>query len=102
MKSSLCRGSRAAELLGLLLHAVGEDQPFDQVPAVTEEHVLGTAQADSLGAEGAGTRGVLGIVRVGPYGHPARAVGVAHDPVDRLDQLCVGTLAVSLEVADDG
>ena len=56
------RGERRL-LAGLVL---GQDQVLDQLAALAEEHVLGAAQADALGAEPAGAGGVLGGVGVGP------------------------------------
>ena len=50
-----------------LVVGVGQDQPLDQLAPVAEEHVLGAAQPDALGAEAAGPRGVLGGVGVGPH-----------------------------------
>ena len=82
-KSSRCSGSSSAELLVALVVGVGQDQPLDQRAALAEEHVLGAAQPDALRAEPAGPGGVLGGVGVGAHRHPPRAVGVAHDPVDR-------------------
>ena len=92
------------ELTLLLLVGVGEDQPLDQVPALAEEHVLGAAQPDALRAEAPGARGVLGVVGVGAHRHPPRPVGVAHHPVDGLDEVVgVGGLGVelALEVLHD-
>ena len=63
------RGSRS-------LVALGQDQPLDLLTPVAEEHVLGAAQADALGAEPAGPLGVLAGVGVGPHPQPADRVGV--------------------------
>jgi hypothetical protein len=83
---------------------VGQDQAFDQFAAVAEEHVLGAAQADPLGAEAAGPQRVLGVVGVGPHPQPALAVGEGHDAVHGLDQF-VGVLGArvhpALEVLHD-
>ena len=59
---------------GLLLHGliIGQDEALDDVFAVAQEHVLGAAQADSLGAKLEGERGILGVVGV-----DAHMVGVA-------------------------
>ena len=64
---------------GLLpLVVVGHDEVLDQLAPVAEEHVLGPAQADALGPEPAGARGVLGGVGVRADLHPAGRVGVLH------------------------
>ena len=76
------RGQRVVALVG----GTGQDDPLDQRPAVAEEHVLGAAQADALGAKGSRPDGVLGGVRVRPDRQPAPDVGVGQQPVDRLDQ----------------
>ena len=67
------RGQRGVALGG----DVGEDDPLDQRPPVAEEHVLGAAQPDALGAHPAGPVGVGGGVGVRPHPHPAYVVGVA-------------------------
>ena len=69
----------------LLLRGVGEDhRPHDRQAVLAEEHVLGAAQADALGAEVAGDLGVLAGVGVGPHGELALpdAVGPAEDDVE--------------------
>ena len=70
-----------------LLVALGEDDVLDVDPPVAEELVLGAAQADPLGAPGAGAAGVLGGVGVGAHPHPPGGVGVLHDPVDGVQEL---------------
>ena len=82
----------------LLLGRLGHDQVLHQLAAVTEEHVLGPAQPDALGAEAAGPGDVLGGVGVGAYGEPPLAVRVVHDPRDGGDQLVVLRRLVTLEV----
>ena len=61
----------------------GEDHPpHDRQPVLAEEHVLGPAQPDALGAELAGVLGVGTVVGVGPHRELALAdlVGpVEHD-----------------------
>ena len=58
---------------------VGEDHlPHGDDPLVAEEHVLGAAQADPLGAELAGLGGVLGRVGVGADLERADLVGPVH------------------------
>ena len=42
-----------------------------------EEHVLGAAQADALGAEGDRVRGLVGLVGVGAHQQLALLVGPA-------------------------
>src|SRR5690606_3452778 len=83
-----------------LLRGGGEHQVLDELAAVAEEHVLGPAQPDALGAEPDRPGGVLGVVGVGPHAQPALGVGVPHDAVDGLDQLVLGLGA--LEVLDHG
>ena len=50
--------------------------------SVVEEHVLGAAQADALGAELAGLGGVVGGVGVGADLQAAVLVGPGHDPAE--------------------
>ena len=59
---------------GLLLHGliVRQDKALDDVLAIAQEHVLGAAQANSLGAKLEGELGILGIVGV-----DAHMVGMA-------------------------
>ena len=64
--------------------SLGDDQVLDELAALAEEHVLGAAQADALGAEPPGPGGVLGGVGVRAHPQPAYVVGVRHHPVDRL------------------
>ena len=53
---------------------LGEDHPaHDRQAVLAEEHVLGAAQADALGAELAGVGGVGTVVGVGPHGELALA-----------------------------
>ncbi|GAA3103397.1 hypothetical protein GCM10020254_56480 [Streptomyces goshikiensis] len=77
---------------------------LDQLAALTEEHVLGAAQADALGAEPAGARRVLCVVGVGTDAQAPHAVRVGHDPVHGGDEL-VGVVGAgvhaALEVLDD-
>ena len=97
---ALQRQERGQRLLdaGLVL---GDDQLLHQLAPLAEEHVLGAAQADALGAEATCAGGVLGGVGVGPHPQAAGAVGVRHDPRDRVGEVVVELLA--LEVAyDDG
>ena len=58
---------------GLLLHGlvVGQDEALDNVLAIAQEHVLGTAQTDGLGAKLERELGILGVVGV-----DAHVVGV--------------------------
>ena len=64
-KSSRCSGQQRVERLLLPLLVVGDDQVLDQLAPLAEEHVLGAAQPDALGAEPPGAGGVLGGVGVG-------------------------------------
>ena len=51
----------------------------DLQPLALAEHVLGPAQADALGAVGAGLGGLLRLVGVGPDAHPPDLVRPAED-----------------------
>ena len=53
----------------LLGFGVGEDEPLHERQAVAEEHVLGAAEADALGAELARDLGVVRQVGVGAHLH---------------------------------
>ena len=65
------------ERLGLLGRRLGQDHAAHDGQAVlAEEHVLGAAQADALGAEPARVGGVVAGVGVGPHGQVALADGV--------------------------
>ena len=61
LKSSRCRGSSSRQRGLLPRLVVGDDQVLDQGSPFAEEHVLGTAEADSLGAEPASPGGVLRV-----------------------------------------
>ncbi len=66
--------AQLVERLGLLLRGGGEDHPPDhRQPIRGEEHVLGAAQPDALGAEAAGVVGVLAGVGVGAHAELALA-----------------------------
>ena len=61
-----------------LLHGVGADHLADGGDAVAlEEHMLGTAQADALGAELTGLGGVVGGIGIGADLQAAELVGPA-------------------------
>ena len=66
-KSARCRGSSVGERLLLLLVVAGQDQVLDELASLAEEHVLGAAQPDPLGAEAPGADrrppGVSALVR---------------------------------------
>ena len=64
---------------------VGKDEVLDEVLALAQEHVLGTAQADAHGAVVAGQLSVLGVVGVGADAHDAAAVLVEADLVSPLE-----------------
>ena len=66
-----------------LLVGVGEDDPDHPLLALlAEEHVLGAAQADALGAEVARLARVLGRVGVGPHAERAQLVRPAQHGVE--------------------
>ena len=58
-----------------------QDQPFDECPAFTQEHVLGAQQPDTLSAHAPSARGVFGSVRIRANAQPANLVSVIHDSV---------------------
>ncbi len=94
----LLQREKGTECLLALGVGVREDEALDHLAPLAEEHVLGAAQADALGAEATGARGVLGVVGVGPHPQPAHAVGVGHHPVHGLDQL-VGVVGARVHAA---
>ena len=59
------------ERLIALLGRMGQDHPLDELSPVTEEHVLGPAQADALRAEVPSPCSVLRGVSVGTHHKPA-------------------------------
>ena len=81
-KSARCSGSSSSKTTCRSSRALGQDQPLDELAALTEEHVLGAAQADALGAEPTGAGGIRRVVGVGAHLHPAAPVGDGHQPVD--------------------
>ena len=109
VKSARCRGSRTSSAASRSSARVGEDHAFDEHPSRTQEHVLGPAQADPLGAHRAGARRVLDRVGVRSHSHAPYPVGGREQPVDRAHQLggllvgvVEGRLQPHLEVARDG
>ena len=82
MKSARCNGSSSSRT------TCRSSSPSARISRSTssrrcpEEHVLGAAQADALGAEPAGAGGIRRVVGVGPHLHPAVLVGHRHQPVD--------------------
>ena len=82
-KSERWSFSSSAERLLLLDRAVGEDEPLHQREAITEEHVLGAAEADALGAEATRHLGVVREVGVGAHPHPPERVGPREDGLER-------------------
>ena len=71
----------------LLGFGVGEDEPLHEREAVAEEHVLGAAEADALGAELARHVRVVRQVGVGAHLHAAELVGPPEDHVERPTRL---------------
>ena len=70
---------------GLLRRRLGQDHAaHDRQAVLAEEHVLGAAQADALGAEAAGVGGIGAVVGVGPHRQLALAdlVGPAEDRLE--------------------
>ena len=81
-KSAFWAARELVERRRLLALGVGQDHAaHDRQPVLAEEHVLGAAEADALGAELAGVGGVGAVVGVGPHGELALAdlVGPAED-----------------------
>ncbi len=73
-------GEKLIEIRLALLGGLSHDHALDKgPPLVAEEHVLGAAEADALGAEVAGPLGVLGVVGVGPDAEPAELVGIGEE-----------------------
>ena len=68
------------ERLPAAVHVLGEDHLAHRADlALTEEHVLGAAEADALGAEGNRVGGLIGLIGVGADVDLAHAVGPLHD-----------------------
>ena len=84
MKSCRCSGSSASSAASTPASSSATISFSTSCAALAEEHVLGAAQPDALGAEAAGPGGVVRGVGVGADPQPAGAVGVGHDPGDRL------------------
>ena len=81
-KSAFCTRRSSSSAAASSARRVGQDHPpHDRQAVLAEEHVLGAAQADALGAELAGVGGVGAVVGVGPHGELALAdlVGPAED-----------------------
>ena len=75
----LDRQQRVQGLLALRL-VLGQDHPLHHRQALRlEEHVLGAAEADPLGAELAGLLSVARVVAVGPHLQPPDLVGPAEE-----------------------
>ncbi len=70
----LLHDAQLLERCRFVLVRPGQDHPANDRQAVlAEEHVLGTAQADALGTEPTGVRGVGPVVGVGTHGELALA-----------------------------
>jgi hypothetical protein len=67
----------------LLLVLGGEDEALHDREPVAQEHVLGAAQPDALGAEPARLGGVVGQVGVGADPETPEAVGPLEDGLER-------------------
>ncbi len=79
-KSFRWKGSSLASALRARLHVLGQNHlPHGGDAIFLEEHVLGAAQADSLGAEIASSLGVLRRVGIGANLQLAVLVGPLHD-----------------------
>ena len=87
-KSDCWNGSSRSSAARRPALVVGEDHLLhDRQPLLAEEHVLGAAEADALGAELAGARGVLRVVGVRAHLQPAQLVGPAEDRLEVLVDL---------------
>ena len=82
MKSARCSGSSSSRRPARPRRPRPGSSRSTSSRRAAEEHVLGAAQADALGAEPAGPRGIRRVVGVGPHLHPAVLVGDGHQPVD--------------------
>ena len=84
----LLERQQLGERLAAARLVVGEDHPLHhRQPLVAEEHVLGAAEADPLGAELARADGVGGVVGVRADLEPSEAVGPAEDRLEVVVQL---------------
>ena len=96
-KSSRCSGSSDVVRRLLLLVGLGEDHlPHRGDPLLAQEHVLGPAQADALGAALARVRGLVGRVGVRADPQPPARVGALHEPLERLPDRLLARLRVAL------
>ena len=78
-KSSRCSGSSLSSALRAVGLVLGDDHLAHRADLpLAEEHVLGAAEADALGAERDRRLGLIGLVGVGAHAQPARRVGPAH------------------------
>ncbi len=83
LEVALLHGQQLGQSLLALLLGVGADHLADGGDTVAlEEHVLGTAQADTLGAQRAGAGSVGGSVGVGAHLQPAELVRPGHDAAE--------------------
>ena len=79
MKSLRCMGRSLASARAPALGIVGEDHlAHRHDAALLEEHMLGAAKPDAVGAEGKRLAGVGGRVGVGAHLHAAELIGPAH------------------------
>ncbi len=76
-KSSRWKGSIFANAASRVGRVLGHDH-FAHLGDVIEEHVLGAAQADALGAEGDRLGGLVGQVGVGANPQLAMLLGPVH------------------------
>ena len=68
---------------GLFAHGLVlvEDEGLDDLLAIAQEHMLGTVEADALGAERAGQLGIGRVVGIGANAQAAELVGPFEDDV---------------------
>ena len=80
MKSVRCKGKQFLERGAALFFVARHDHgPHVRKFLFAEEHVLGAAQADALGAECPRLDGVSWNVGVGPHSHRAERLRPAHE-----------------------
>ena len=70
------------ERLLLLLVAVGENQSFNVLLTLAEEHVLGAAQSDALSPHPASAGSIVGGVGIGTHTKSTHCVGTRDESIN--------------------
>ena len=92
-KSPCCSGSNLASAFLRSSNVVGEDHLADGDDAIAfEEHVLGAAEADAIGAEGDGVFDLIGLIGVGAEAELAILVGQLHQRVVILERFALARI----------